>query len=87
MKIYSVAVGVFNPLKKASRDATKFISKLEGLYGVHVVPDGRTLIFFKTLNDAKRARNRMTAEGIKSGNNICRFNVAADGVPEFEGVE
>ena len=75
MKAYSVAVGNINPLQKASRDAVKFISKLKGFVGFYPhYPDG-TLCFFKTENDAKRARNMMESEGIQTGHNICEMEI------------
>lgn len=38
IKAYTVAVGNINPFNSASRKAVKFISKLEGLYGVQPYP-------------------------------------------------
>ena len=79
MKAYSVAVGNINPLQKASRDAVKFISKLKGFVGFYPhYPDG-TLCFFKTENDAKRARNMMESEGIQTGHNICEMEIGGKG--------
>lgn len=79
MKVWSVAVGNINPLQKASRDAVKYISKLKGFVGFFPhYPDG-TLCFFKTENDAKRAKNLMDAEGIHTGNNICEMGEGEQG--------
>lgn len=71
IKAYTVATGNVNPLMKKSRQAAKFISKLDGFLGmIPMYPHG-TLWAFKTEADAIRARNQMDAEGILTGNNIC----------------
>lgn len=79
MKVWSVAVGNINPLQKASRDAVKYISKIKGFVGFYPhYPDG-ILCFFRSENDAKRARNLMDAEGIHTGHNICEMGVGEQG--------
>ena len=75
MKAWSVAVGNINPLQKASRDAVKFISKLKGFVGFYPSYPNGTLCFFRTENDAKKARNKMNAEGIQTGHNICEMEI------------
>lgn len=78
MKAWSVAVGNINPLQKASRDAVKYIKKLKGFVGFYPhYPDG-TLCFFKTENDAKRAKNMMEYEGIQTGYNICELEIGGN---------
>lgn len=75
MKVYTVAVGNFDPFNRRSRQAVKFIKGLEGLVGVHPhYPDG-TLILFDSENNAKIARNLMTAKGILTGCNICEVEI------------
>lgn len=75
MKVYTVAVGIFDPFNRRSRKAVKFISTLKGLVGVHPhYPDG-TLILFRTENDAKIARNEMQSKGILTGRNICEAEI------------
>lgn len=85
VKRYSIAVGNVNPFNRKSRQAVKEISKLKGLVGVYPHYPHGTLIFFESLNDAKRGRNVLECKGIKVGNNICEFKEEADGTMEFIG--
>lgn len=71
MKAYTVATGNVNPLMKRSRQAVKYITKLEGFLGVHPAPPRGTLWLFDTENNAKIARNKMEDKGIVCGVNIC----------------
>lgn len=71
IKAYTVAVGNINPFNSASRKAVKFISRLEGLYGVQPYPSKGTLLLFESENAAKRGRNKLEAKGIQCGVNIC----------------
>ena len=81
-ELYSVATGNLNFFIKASRGAVKYMNGLEGFMGVHIaLNNADTLWMFDTLNHAKEARNLAQAQGIQCGTNICRFVVAADGVP------
>lgn len=84
-EMWSVASGEVKPWIKASRDAVSYIAGLEGFTAVHLMPpDGRnTIFFFATEHDGIRARNLMRAKGIPAGDNVCRWVVAEDGVPEF----
>ena len=75
MKAWSVAVGNINPLKKSSRDAVKYISKLKGFVGFFPHYPKGTLCFFKSENDAKIARNKMDFKGIQTGKNICEMEI------------
>ena len=55
-----------------SRKAIQIIKKLDGFYGIHPAFPHGTLLLFKTENDAKRAKNILESEGIKTGDNICK---------------
>lgn len=74
---YTVAVGnapmpwSSRKVKKAAKAAMEYIATLEGLVGVNPQPPRGTLCLFRTLNDAKAAKNLMDAKGIKTGDNIC----------------
>lgn len=83
-ELFSVATGRLSIWRKRSRQAVDFMGALDGLVAVHQVADGRLLWLFATENDAKRGRNDAQAAGIECGRNICRWTVAADGVPEFD---
>jgi hypothetical protein len=84
-RMWSVATGSVNPFMKRSRKAVEYIKGLDGLRCVH--PAGRgTLWFFASKDAAVRARNLMMGKGIKCGRNVCGFTVAADGVPEMDGL-
>ena len=86
-ELYSVATGRLNPLLKASRTAVEYMSNLQGFVGVYADPEHGYLIWlFDTENHAKVARNLAESHGIQCGTNICRFVVAADGVPEMDEV-
>lgn len=82
-ELWSVTTGRLKLLRKSSRDAAKFMGDREGFVCVNITPDGRMIWFFESENAAKIARNEAEAIGIVCGSNICRFVVAADGVPEF----
>lgn len=75
MKAWSVAVGNINPLQKASRDAVKYITNLNGFLGFFPHYPNGTLCFFVTENDAKIARNKMDSKGIQTGRNICEMEI------------
>ena len=70
VKVYTVAVGNFNPFKRKSRQAMEYIASIPEVIGVHPSYPRGQLILFKTENDAKIARNKMNAKGIQTGNNI-----------------
>lgn len=75
VKVYTVAVGNFNPFVRKSRQAMKFVSKLDGLVGVHPCYPRGQLLLFKTENDAKIGRNKMNEKGIQTGANICEVYI------------
>lgn len=79
IKAFAFAISHPMPIDKKGEKAMKataeFASKLDGLLGVNVqVPFG-TLLIFKTVNDAKRAKNRCEAAGIKTGKDIVEIFV------------
>lgn len=77
VKVYTVAIGnapmpwASRKVKKSAEKAINFIKELDGFIGVNPQPPRGTLCLFRTENDAKIARNRMNAEGIRTGDNIC----------------
>ena len=84
--VYTVAVGNFNPLMQASREAVKFIKELKGLVAVHPHYPNGTLLLFDSKANAERARKLMQAKGIQVGRNICRGCINGDTL-EMEGVD
>lgn len=77
ISLWSVAVGNI-PLffgRKQAMEALKYISEQEGFVGIHRCYPRGTLCLFKTLNDAKGARNMMRLKGIQCGDNICEVYV------------
>lgn len=83
-ELYSVATGQLSLLRKRSRDAAKLMGEQDGFVTAHIVEDGRMMWFYATEADAKRARNVAESQGVQCGRNVCRFEVGADGVPEFD---
>ena len=81
VQLWAVAVGnlpmPWHPrkIRKAGIAALKFIKRLDGFVGVTPMPPRGTLCLFRTENDAKRGRNLMESEGIKTGKNICEVFV------------
>jgi len=76
VECWTVATGNVSLLRKASRQAAKYIANLEGFVGVHIDPQGRgTVWLFNSENNAKKARNLMQGKGIKCGTNICQVFV------------
>lgn len=71
--LYSVATGVVNNLKKASREAVKVMCMQEGFKASHIVNGVGTLWFYDSENNAKGARNVARSFGIQCGDNICKF--------------
>lgn len=79
-ELFSVATGRVDIMRRESRRASVYISKLEGFLAVYPTPN-HTLWFFDTVNHAKAARNMIRAKGAETGDNICRFIVGEDGIP------
>lgn len=77
VKCYTVAVGSApmpwhsRKVKKSAEEALRYIQKLEGFVGFHPIPPRGTLCIFRSLNQAKMAKNKMDAKGIHTGTNIC----------------
>lgn len=80
-KAYTVAIGNFSfPLTKDQKKVVEMIKEMNGLLFVHPTQDQRgTLLFFKTLNDAKEARNILISEGVETGYNIVEVDYEMDG--------
>lgn len=83
-ELYSVAAGDLPLAPWKLRPIGGFLKTLDGFRAMHPVPTGGTLLFFDAEQNAKVARNRLEAEGNGCGRNICKWNVANDGVPEFD---
>lgn len=79
VKVYTVAVGNLPIIKffmtRACREAIEIIRGQEGFIGLAPCRPHGTLCLFKTLNDAKSARNIMRMEGIECGDNICEVYI------------
>lgn len=71
--IYSVATGKVDPTRPDSVKAMAYITSLDGFYGLNFAEKGGALWFFETKQQAIRARNKIEAEGILCGTNICKF--------------
>lgn len=80
-ELFSIATGRIDIMRKGSRAASEFICKQEGFLAVFPSPE-HTLWFFDSVNHAKAARNMIKAKGAQTGDNICKFIVSADGIPE-----
>lgn len=85
MNLYSIATGRIDPRRKDSRDAVDLIASQPGFLAIHPSEKG-TLWFFDSLNNAKLARNVLKSEGAEVGNNICRFEVDENGIPDCKEV-
>ena len=80
-ELFSIATGRIDIMRRDSRKASDFICKQEGFLAVYPSRE-HTLWFFDSLNHAKAARNMMKAKGVQTGDNICKFIISADGIPE-----
>lgn len=76
--VYSVATGVVDMKRKASRNAAKYIASLEGFIALHPAYPRGILWLFDSENNAKSARNMMEAKGIQCGKNICKGTIEGD---------
>lgn len=70
VRCWAFGVGNPSPWLKASRDAVKYISTLEGLLGIHPSPPKGTLLIFDTENNAKIAMNLCKSKGIRTGGKV-----------------
>jgi hypothetical protein len=80
-ELFSIATGRIDIMRRDSRKASDFICKQEGFLAVYPTPN-HTLWFFDTVNHAKAARNMIRAKGAETGDNICKFIISSDGIPE-----
>ena len=69
--------GIFSlpHVKKKTAKAIKLIKEQEGFVGVNPQPPRGTLLLFKTENNAKKAKNILSAAGIACGNGIYMVHV------------
>lgn len=84
-KMFCFATGAVNPALKASREAVGLIVTQAGFVGV-CPKDEHTIWFWRTLNDAKAARNVIRAHNGTVANHIMNVTVDDDGVPVIGGV-
>lgn len=76
---YTVAIANLNPyLFKDSMKAVEIIKTLDGLFGITAAWPYGTLVHFKSLNDAKRAKNILEQKGIHTGDNISHYYTDKD---------
>ena len=68
--VFAIGVGRMIPVvgkKKKMEDTLKYIKKMDGFVGVHPVDLWHNLLIFRTLNDAKRAKNDLSSKGVSMG--------------------
>lgn len=68
--VFAIGVGRIIPVigkKKKMEDTLKYIKKMDGFVGVHPVDLWHNLLIFRTLNDAKRAKNDLSSKGVSMG--------------------
>lgn len=79
-KCFTVAIGNF-PMPwqrrkwKQTVKVMDYIKELEGFLGVHPLPPKGTLLIFRTIKNAKAAKNLLDAKGVITGDNICEIFV------------
>lgn len=69
--VYAIGAGRIAPklgMMKALRKAIKEIQKCDGFVGIFPVDLWHTLLVFETLNNAKGAKNVLSAKGMELGN-------------------
>ncbi len=77
MTVYTVGIGNFSyPVTESQKKVADIIKEFKGLEAVCPMYPHGTLLLFKTLNDAKEARNIFHFEGVETGTNIikCDFD-------------
>lgn len=85
-KCFTVAIGNF-PMpwqRRKWKQAVKvmdYIKDLDGFLGIHPLPPKGTLLIFRTVNDAKAAKNVLVAKGVIVGENICEIFVNNQDLP------
>ena len=80
---WTVAIGnlpsifqALNPkIKRQVDEALAIIKAQDGFIGVFPQPPDGTLCLFRSKNEAIRAKNIMSINGIQTGNNICHVYI------------
>lgn len=70
MIVFALGAGRVFPklgMRKAQKKAMDFIKKQRGFIGFHPMDLWHTLLVYRTLNDAKRARNELIEKGVDVG--------------------
>ena len=81
-ELYAVIVGNLPFRRKVVRQFTNFIKWLDGAVAVTPCYPNGTIVYFDTLNDAKRGKNELKCVLHPVGDEIIKFVIAEDGVPE-----
>lgn len=85
---WTVIVGNISIKTRHRKTLKEFVRILkedcEGFLGVNPCPPYGTILFFKTLNDAKISRNVLESKGIKCSREICDVHIPAEYVQEQE---
>ena len=58
-------------IKKTSEMIARTVFETDGLIGAQTIPTQGVFCFYKTENEAKIARNRLAASGVKVDDKIC----------------
>ena len=59
--------GLSRKVQKAMKEALEYIKKLDGFIGINPIDIWHNMLIFDTLNNAKSARNKLTAKGVTLG--------------------
>ena len=81
-ELYAVIVGNLPFRKKVVKRFANFIKRLDGAVAVTSCYPNGTIVYFDTLNDAKRGKNELKCVLHPVGDEIIKFVIAEDGVPE-----
>lgn len=68
--VYAIGAGRLIPMlgkRKIMKKTLDYIKGMKGFIGVHPIDMWHNLLIFKTLNDAKMARNDLTNKGVSLG--------------------
>lgn len=69
--VFALGVGRMIPMlgkKKQMEKAFECIKNQEGFIGIHPIDLWKNLLIYRTLNDAKRAKNELRSKGCQIGN-------------------
>lgn len=69
--VFALGVGRMIPMLgkgKQMKKAFEHIKRQKGFIGVHPIDLWKNLLVYRTLNDAKRARNELRSKGCDTGN-------------------